>query len=159
MSKESFEYGGYHFIPKRTLTVEENDFCKISRKLYRNEELGFYKKGYVCDGKISYSHEGFYEASTDKGCDLFRCVENGRLYIPCENELFLYVERPKKRFSVTITETLEMKVEVEAENQADAEAFVSEKWYNSEYILDADHFKGVTFTAEKILRNREENER
>ena len=54
---------------------------------------------------------------------------------------------------------LEMKVEVEAENQADAEAFVSEKWYNSEYILDADHFKGVTFTAEKILRNREEHER
>ena len=52
-----------------------------------------------------------------------------------------------------------MKVEVEAENQADAEAFVSEKWYNSEYILDADHFKGVTFTAEKILRNREEHER
>ena len=81
------------------------------------------------------------------------------MYIPCENELFLYVERPKKRFSVTITETLEMKVEVEAENQADAEAFVSEKWYNSEYILDAEHFKGVTFTAEKILRNREEHER
>ena len=52
-----------------------------------------------------------------------------------------------------------MKVEVEAENQADAEAFVSEKWYNSEYILDAEHFKGVTFTAEKILRNREEHER
>lgn len=44
MSKESFEYGGYHFIPERNLTVEENDFCKISRKLYYDEELVFIKK-------------------------------------------------------------------------------------------------------------------
>lgn len=159
MSAETFEYGGYHFIPERTLTTEEKDFNEVSRKIHQDDELGFYKNGYVFEGKFPYSHEDFYEASTDKGGDLFRCVENGRLYIPCENELFLYGERPKKRFTVTITETLEMKVEVEAENKADAEKIVCEKWNNSEYILDADHFKGVEFTAEKVLRKREEHER
>ena len=38
----------------------------------------------------------FYMASPDKECDLFRCVENGKLYLPCENDLQEYVEPPKK---------------------------------------------------------------
>ncbi len=52
-----------------------------------------------------------------------------------------------KKFSVTITETLKMVVEVEAQNQQQAEQIVSDRWKNGEYILDADNFFGVEFTA------------
>ena len=52
-----------------------------------------------------------------------------------------------KKFNVTITETLKMVVEVEAQNQQQAEQIVSDRWRNSEYILDADNFCEVEFTA------------
>lgn len=52
-----------------------------------------------------------------------------------------------KMFSVTITETLKMVIEVEAQNQQQAEQIVSDRWRNSEYILDADNFCEVEFTA------------
>ncbi|GHU35770.1 hypothetical protein FACS1894105_05020 [Clostridia bacterium] len=47
-------------------------------------------------GKTEYSHEKFYAASGDSQADIFKCVENGKLYIPCENELFRYNEPPVK---------------------------------------------------------------
>jgi len=36
---------------------------------------------------------------------------------------------------------------VEAENAAQAKEIVERNWKNSEYILDADHYQGVTFTV------------
>lgn len=94
--KEMFAYGGYHFIPERALTAKENDFFKISRRLRIDRELGICKKGYAYPSKHPYSHQDFYRASTDKECDLFRCVETGRLYMPCENDLQEYMEQPEK---------------------------------------------------------------
>ena len=38
--------------------------------------------------KHNYNWKEFYEASGDSQLDLFRCVENGKLYVPCEHELF-----------------------------------------------------------------------
>ena len=55
-----------------------------------------------------------------------------------------------KTYSVKITETLEMIVTVEAETVSEAEALVSEEWHKGEYILDADCFTGVDFTAEEV---------
>ena len=81
MNKESFEYGGYHFIPERCFTKEENNFFAISRRQRIDKELGFCRPGYSYESKYPYSHEDFYAASPDKECDLFRCVENGRLYV------------------------------------------------------------------------------
>ncbi len=52
-----------------------------------------------------------------------------------------------KKFNVIITETLKMVVEAEAQNQQQAEQIVSDRWRNSEYILDADNFCKVEFTA------------
>lgn len=60
-----------------------------------------------------------------------------------------------KEFDVTITETLSMTVTVEAENERQAEQIVSDRWRNSEYILDADHFKGVDFAASRKKRSRD----
>ena len=93
---KAFEYGGFHFIPERRFTAEENSFLAISRRQRLDKELGFCKPGYAYKSKYPYSHESFYAASPDKECDLFRCVENGKLYLPCTNDLQEYMEQPKK---------------------------------------------------------------
>lgn len=54
-----------------------------------------------------------------------------------------------KEYDVKIRETLEMTVTVEAESAAQAREIVERGYKNSEYILDADHFQGVTFTSPK----------
>lgn len=54
-----------------------------------------------------------------------------------------------KEYQVQIKETLVMTVTVEAENAAQAQEIVESNWKNSDYILDADHFQGVTFTIPK----------
>lgn len=52
-----------------------------------------------------------------------------------------------KTFQVEIKETLCMTVEIAAENAQQAEAIVWEAYINEDYILDAEHFVGVEFTA------------
>ena len=98
MQEKTFEYGGYHFIPERKFRKQENDFFKITRRLRRDMELGFFAADYYGEGsqKFPYSYDSFYAASTDKECDIFRCVENGRLYIPCQYELQQYDDTPKR---------------------------------------------------------------
>lgn len=96
MQHQSFEYGGYHFIPERCFSEEENHFFRISRRQCLDKELGFCKPGYTYESKYPYSYESFYAASTEKECDLFRCVENGKLYLPCQNDLQEYMEKPIK---------------------------------------------------------------
>ena len=64
-----------------------------------------------------------------------------------------------KKYKVKIRETLEMTVEVEAESREEAAEIVSDKWYNSEYILDAECFTGVEFIAREQVKNRDERER
>ncbi|HCC34785.1 MAG TPA: hypothetical protein DEQ02_03805 [Ruminococcaceae bacterium] len=52
-----------------------------------------------------------------------------------------------KEYKVRIRETLEMIVTVEADNAAQAREIVERNWKDSEYVLDAAHFTGVTFTV------------
>ncbi|MGI5848507.1 MAG: DpnD/PcfM family protein [Christensenellales bacterium] len=58
-----------------------------------------------------------------------------------------------KEFKVEIKETLVMTVAVEAESAAQAREISERNWKNSEYILDADYFQGVSFTVPP--RNRD----
>lgn len=60
-----------------------------------------------------------------------------------------------KEYEVTITETLKMTATVEAESEQEARDLVNTQWRNSEYILDADHFHGVDFTARPKRRGRD----
>lgn len=60
-----------------------------------------------------------------------------------------------KVFDVTITETLKMTVTVEADSQLEAEQLVSDRWNNSEYILDAENFTGADFKAKRRSRDLE----
>lgn len=87
---KSFCYLGYHFIPVKTPAGPDSDFYRLSRHLVSDRELGFSTYAWK---KRGYSYRSFYAASPEKNCDLFRCVENGRLYIPAENELFLYAKQ------------------------------------------------------------------
>ena len=52
-----------------------------------------------------------------------------------------------REYNVQIKETLAMTVTVEAESAAQAREIVERRYKDSEYILDADHFQGVTFTV------------
>ena len=59
-----------------------------------------------------------------------------------------------KIYKVTITETLQKEVEIEANNDAEAEDICNRNWKDGEYILDADCFQGVDFSAKRIQRER-----
>lgn len=96
MSKAAFEYGGYHFMPERRFSAAENNFYRIARRQQIDLEMGMCEPGYSYESKYPYSYEAFYAVSPDKECDLFRCVENGRLYLPCAHDLQEYVETPQK---------------------------------------------------------------
>lgn len=96
MTDKTFEYGGYHFTPERQLTRKESSLSSISKHQRIDTELGFCKKGYTYASKFDYSYDGFYNAATEKEFDLFRCEENGKLYIPCANDLQEYVEQSQK---------------------------------------------------------------
>ena len=50
-----------------------------------------------------------------------------------------------QKYTVSITETLKMTVEVEADDPQQAKQFVTDGWYASKYILDADNFADVDF--------------
>lgn len=59
-----------------------------------------------------------------------------------------------KEYDVTITETLQKTVRIRAESLVEAEQIAEEKWNNSEYILDAEHFKGADFHGVERVREQ-----
>jgi hypothetical protein len=60
-----------------------------------------------------------------------------------------------KTYKVTITEKLEMTVDAAAHSSVEAERLVEKLWNNGDYILDANHFKGVKFKADPPLKSRD----
>jgi hypothetical protein len=85
MNDDVFEYGGYHFTPHRKFRGKsEQDFFTVSQKLRTDFELGLFsdqtRKGFRAD----YGYDEFYAASTDKDCDIFRCVETGGCMSPAQ---------------------------------------------------------------------------
>ena len=93
MDNMAFEYGGYHFVPERQFEGKEKDFFFVTKRLEWDTELGIVIDRYDYS-KYPYSYEAFYNASPDKTCDIFRCVENGKPYIPCNEALAIYHEPP-----------------------------------------------------------------
>ncbi len=61
-----------------------------------------------------------------------------------------------KKYNVTIIETLKMEVEVEAHSHEEARHIVAAKWDNCDYILDSDHFEGVSFEARRVKEHEPE---
>lgn len=85
-NKLIFEYGGKHFCPYRLFTKAEDTLDFISRHTARDNDLGLTDKPNAGD-KSHYDHSAFYERSSIKNCDLFICVDNGKLYCPGEKEM------------------------------------------------------------------------
>lgn len=92
-----FCYGGKHFVPEGRFDQTNVSLNEVLSKLSVDIELGFCVPGYKYTSKYPYSQAGFYEAATDKKCDVFRCVENGKLYVPCQNDLQQYEGPYRKR--------------------------------------------------------------
>ncbi|NDO18531.1 ParB/RepB/Spo0J family partition protein [Lachnospiraceae bacterium MD329] len=87
-----FEYGGYHFLPVGIVNVA-NPFKYISNHTISDKSLGIWSNKYndrYGKNKIDYTHKGFYNACNKTSCDVFKCLENSKVYIPAENELFEY---------------------------------------------------------------------
>ena len=88
-----FEYSGKHFKPYRKFTKRDGDFRKQLCNAINDRELGISKYEWQ---KSDYDYTEFYTASGNSDFDIFRCIENGKLYVPGQNELFKYNEPPQK---------------------------------------------------------------
>lgn len=64
-----------------------------------------------------------------------------------------------KTYEVTITETLQKTVIVEAVSREQAQEIIEQKWKDCDYVLDADDFVGVDFTAVKVKERNHSFER
>lgn len=78
-----FRYCGILFEDLQTNV----SLSQIYNRISSDRDLGMSKYEWA---KHPYSHESFYKAAKNSASDLFRCVKNGNIYIPGENELFLY---------------------------------------------------------------------
>jgi hypothetical protein len=92
-----FEFCGYHFKPHRKFEKRDGDFFKQSRNIASEFAMGISNYDW---GKSDYSHAKFYETA-NSDADLFMCLETGKVYVPCENELFRYNEPPQKAKAIT----------------------------------------------------------
>ena len=86
MENDSFEYNGYHFVPTGKINSKQI-LQKADERLIFNNDLGM---SVYDNTKLQYSYDEFYYASGDSDADVFRCVENGMLYIPGSDEFFSY---------------------------------------------------------------------
>lgn len=89
-----FIYGGYHFVPYGFFSKQENnDLKKLTRNLRTDAELGFFADSNVAGRtqKYRYDYDEFYAAAGDHTFDIFKCTDNGKLYVPGAHELFEYM--------------------------------------------------------------------
>ena len=96
---KTFEYGGYHFTPVRQFGKREITKPLANDSRPWKTDVQYAMRNMHTDRAVelpSYNYDAFFAASTDKNCDIFRCEETGRLYVPGSNELFGYNE-PKQQ--------------------------------------------------------------
>ena len=84
--KGGFAYEGFHFEPVGVLG-ENFDVNATVRNTISHNELGM---SVYAHAERPYTHAGFYAAAGNIKADVFRCLENGKLYLPGTNELFEY---------------------------------------------------------------------
>ncbi len=88
----TFNYGEYMFIPVGTIK-ESISLREVTKHISSDKNLGVWADSYsdtYGTPKIKYCYADFYNACGNFPCDVFKCLDNCKLYIPGENELFLY---------------------------------------------------------------------
>ncbi len=94
----TFQYGDYHFLPVGNIPKNEPIY-KTSQYCGTDKSMKMWSENYEnIHGKadVIYSHKNFYEASRYSKADVFKCLENRKLYVPGENELFNYTGKYKE---------------------------------------------------------------
>lgn len=90
---QTFRYGGWTFQPVRKFVIADVYLHDNTGRLQKEPSFG------LMNAKIfaGYDYDEFYKVykdacgvSDDEACDIFRCMENGRLYVPDEDGLQLY---------------------------------------------------------------------
>ena len=104
----TFEYGGNHFTPYRKFEKRDGDFVKQTNRMSSDRRLGISRYEWQ---KVDYSHAKFYAASGGSDYDIFKCVENGKLYVPCDAELFQYTEPIQRNKTTQKKPTFQNKLE------------------------------------------------
>lgn len=89
MDHTPFAYGSLHFIPEQRFESQDQYHRRIPLS-----RMGKDADANLFPSEFDYTHGSFYEAATVKDCDIFRCAENGQLYVPCQDGLRPYDERP-----------------------------------------------------------------
>jgi len=94
MKNRKFNYQGLVFEPIRKMTKAQNRWTlkqwggHLASDIEHRTSLSRYGG--------TYTMKGFYAvclaACGDDSADFFRCIDNGKTYIPGENELFIYNE-------------------------------------------------------------------
>ena len=90
----TFIYGGHHFIPFGFFPKKEKGSIKLlTRRLRTDIDLGFFADSNIAGRtqKYRYDYEEFYTAAGDHTFDIFKCTDNGKLYVPGAHELFEYM--------------------------------------------------------------------
>ncbi len=83
-----FLYGNHHFVPAGKFPDDFDATHLMKKGLASDREMGLSTYDWA---KTQYSHADFYKASGGSDADMFRCLENGKTYIPGENELFQFI--------------------------------------------------------------------
>ncbi len=95
----TFIYMGREFVPCHDFT----DFKGYKEAEERRQDLLWCTRHIMTDPEIGitenagYDYEAFYEAAGGSSKDIFMCVDNGRLYVPGQHELWLFCETEKQR--------------------------------------------------------------
>ena len=129
-----FEYNGFYFEAVGKLP-ENSGIPDIARNTISKNELGM--SDYE-DGRLPYSHDSFYEASTAKTADIFRCVETGKNYLPGEHELFEYMGEfvPYLQKEASITEPEESPIAQDEPENAEQESLQEEMESEEESLIE-----------------------
>lgn len=96
-----FNYEGHHFCPYRSFSAAEKTMEYAIRHCGTDLEMGLIQSEKP-HSKTPYSHDKFYKAANADKCDLFVCRDNGRLYVPAENEMFTWtgeIGEPDKEYA------------------------------------------------------------
>ena len=80
--------------PYENFTKKKATFSPYRNGLASDPNLGLCT--YQERQKVPFDYRGFYAVSTDKECDIFRCEENGLLYVPGKNELLFTMNQNRK---------------------------------------------------------------
>lgn len=90
---DKFNYNGFTFEPIRQFNKKENamDFWTFTSRFLKSDLDN--KKHFSKYEGGNYEYSAFYKCANASGAeeiDIFKCKENGKLYVPGANELFIF---------------------------------------------------------------------